>query len=261
MCGVLRHTTNATTRARTAAGRSTRAPLAARGDVVSSGETGLSYRIDQLIGQGGYGQVYTARRIGASRTVPSTVCIKISRRIDAWIREAYFGQLLEGNPRAIAIYDAFVAVQPNGFALYCLALEYARQGDLSAYLARSRRKWKESVARREIAGVLQVLDTLHQGQLLHRDLTPLNVFVCDNTKLKLGDFGIVRRQNDKRGIRARTLNPLMAPSDIFAGAAPKWQARDDVYQVGQLLGMLIKGDASARVCARRKCAHCPAPIT
>ena len=28
---------------------------------------------------------------------------------------------------------------------------------------------------------------------------------------------------------------------------PRWQARDDVYQVGQLLGMLIKGDAKARL--------------
>jgi len=98
-----------------------------------------------------------------------------------------------------------------------------------------------------MAGILKVLGKLHRGQLLHRDLTPLNVFVCDGRQLKLGDFGIVRQQNDKRGITARTLNPLMAPSDIFAGAAPKWQARDDVYQVGQLLGMLIKGDASARV--------------
>ena len=175
------------------------------------------------------------------------MCVKVSRRIDAWIREAYFGQLLDGNPRAIAIYDAFVVMRDDGTPLYCLALEYARQGDLSAFLQRSRRKWKETIARREIAGILQVLGTLHRGQLLHRDLTPLNVFVCDNTRLKLGDFGIVRRQNDKRGITARTLNPLMAPSDIFAGAAPKWQARDDVYQVGQLLGMLIKGDASARV--------------
>ena len=33
----------------------------------------------------------------------------------------------------------------------------------------------------------------------------------------------------------------------MAGAAPKWQARDDVYQVGQLLAMLVKGDARARV--------------
>jgi hypothetical protein len=31
---------------------------------------------------------------------------------------------------------------------------------------------------------------------------------------------------------------------------PKWQARDDVYQVGQLLGMLIKGDASVRLSTR-----------
>jgi len=28
---------------------------------------------------------------------------------------------------------------------------------------------------------------------------------------------------------------------------PKWQARDDVYQVGQLLAMLIKGDARSRI--------------
>ena len=131
--------------------------------------------------------------------------------------------------------------------LLCLALEYAPHGDLSSYLARSGRRWHETTARREIAGVLQVLSKLHRGQLLHRDLTPLNVFVCDGVRLKLGDFGIVRQQSNARGITVRTLNPLMAPSDIFAGAAPKWQARDDVYQVGQLLGMLIKGDASARV--------------
>ena len=68
----------------------------------------LRYRIDRLIGQGGYGQVYTARRQGRSRTVPGDLCIKVSERIDAWIREAYFGQLLDGHPRAIAIYDAFV---------------------------------------------------------------------------------------------------------------------------------------------------------
>jgi serine/threonine-protein kinase len=39
----------------------------------------------------------------------------------------------------------------------------------------------------------------------------------------------------------------MAPSDIVAGAVPKWQARDDVYQVGQLLGMLVRGDARVRI--------------
>jgi NAD-dependent DNA ligase len=53
---------------------------------------------------------------------------------------------------------------------------------------------------------------------------------------------------DRRGGQpTRTMNPDMAPSEVVAGIVPKWQARDDVYQVGQLLGMLVKGDASQRV--------------
>jgi serine/threonine-protein kinase len=43
------------------------------------------------------------------------------------------------------------------------------------------------------------------------------------------------------------MNTLTAPSDIIDRLVPKWQARDDVYQVGQLVGMLVKGDTSARV--------------
>jgi serine/threonine-protein kinase len=40
---------------------------------------------------------------------------------------------------------------------------------------------------------------------------------------------------------------MTAPSDILDRAVPKWQARDDVYQVGQLLGMLVRGDARQRL--------------
>ena len=105
--------------------------------------------------------------------------------------------------------------------LYCLALEYARHGDLSAFLSRAGKGWSETAARREIAGILEVLGKLHRGQMLHRDLTPLNVFVCDGRRLKLGDFGIVRQQSDRRGITARTMNALTAPSDILARAVPE----------------------------------------
>ena len=163
------------------------------------------------------------------------------------MREAYFGQVLDDHPRAVRVFDAFPSVRPDGQFLYCLALEYARHGDLSAFLQRPAEGWNETTARREIAGILQVLGKLHRGQVLHRDLTPVNVFVCDNRRLKLGDFGIVRQQTNQRGITAHTLNTSMVPSDMLGGLAPKWRARDDVYQVGQLLAMLIKGDAHARV--------------
>ena len=203
----------------------------------------MQYRIERLLGEGGFGQVYLARRLGRSTRVPAAVCIKVSERIDGWLREAYFGQLLDGHPRAIRVFDEFPLMRADGESLYCLALEYARHGDLSASSQRAARHGPKAGARREIAGILEVLGKLHRGQMLHRDLTPLNVFVCDGRRLKLGDFGIVRQQSDTRGITARTMNALTAPSDILAGAVPKWQARDDVYQVGQLLGMLVKGDA------------------
>jgi serine/threonine protein kinase len=215
--------------------------------VIVSPETRLEYRVERLIGEGGFGQVYLARRLGRSSIVPAVLCVKVSENIDGWLREAYFGQLLEGHPRAIRVYDAFPLMRAEGRLLYCLALEYARQGDLRAFLHHTGRGWPEAATRREIAGILEVLRKLHRGQLLHRDLTPLNVFVCEGRTLKLGDFGLVRQQSDQRGIIAGSMNPLTAPSDILDGAAPKWQARDDVYQVGQLLGMLVRGDAQARI--------------
>src|SRR3954467_2438284 len=221
--------------------------LLAPGEVVASRETGLEYRIERLLGEGGFGQVYLARRLGRSALVPETICIKASSRIDGWLRESYFGQLLDAHPRAIRVFDAFPLMRAHGRVLYCLTLEYARHGDLSAFLLRTAKGWSEAAARREIAGIVEVLGKLPRGQTLHRDLTPLNVFVCDGHRLKLGDFGIARQQSDRRGITARTMNALTAPSDVLARAVPRWQARDDVYQVGQLLGMLVKGDARVRM--------------
>ena len=240
--------TKATTVGMSAATRAARGKaLLLPQQVIASPETRLRYRIDSLLGQGGFGQAYLATRMSRSLTVPPVVAIKASEHIDGWLKEAYFGQLLAGHARAIRVFDAFPLVREDGSILYCLALEYAKHGDLRAYLDRTGKGWTERTARREIAGVLEVLGKLHRGQLLHRDLTPMNVFVCDGVSLKLGDFGIVSHQSDRRGVAARTLNPWGVPSDILSGAAPKWQARDDVYQVGQLLGMLVKGSAAARV--------------
>lgn len=223
--------------------------LLTAGQIVESPETRLTYRVQRLLGEGGYGQVYLVKRLGRSSVIPSVACLKVSRHMDGWLREAYFGQLLTDDPRAIRVFDRF-PVHTGGQLLYCLALEYARHGDLSSYLQRTGTGWPERLARREIAGILQVLGRLHRGRVLHRDLTPLNVFVCDSRRLKLGDFGIVREQHNQRGITTRTLNRSMVPSDMIGNVAPKWRARDDVYQMGQLLAMLVKGDARARVRTR-----------
>src|SRR5260221_8579303 len=215
----------ATTRTRRSARSAAAVPLLTPDQIVQSAETGARYRVDRLLGFGGYGQVYLSKRLGPSSKIPEVLGIKVSPYIDAWLREAYFGQLLDGHPRAIQVFDRFALMRPDERPLYCLALQYARHGDLSAFLRHTGKAWAERTARREIAGILEVLGKLHRGELLHRDLTPMNVFVCHGRRLKLGDFGIVRSMSARRGPKERTLNPAMAPSEVVAGIRPHLQGR------------------------------------
>src|SRR5687767_2526964 len=113
-------TTRTATRAR--GPRNTGDQLLTPGDVIQSPETNLQYSIDRMIGAGGFGEAYLARRIGRSTDVPATVCIKVSTRKDGWLREAYFGQVLDGHERAIRVFDAFPLVRPDGRVHYFLAL-------------------------------------------------------------------------------------------------------------------------------------------
>ncbi len=207
-----------------------------------SSETGRTYRLDRLIGRGGFGEVYLARTTPAG-SLPALVCVKVSFRLANWLREAYFAELLAKQSRALPVFDRFVQVDA-AITRYCLVMEYAEHGDLGTWLA-GRGGQSEKFVRQEIAAILETLAVLHRGQAMHRDLTPFNVFVCANECLKLGDFGIATHQASRRGVTADAFNPLGAPTEIAWGKVRKWQQRDDVYQVGQLIAMLLRGDVHA----------------
>ena len=210
-------------------------------------ETGRTYRLEQLIGKGGFGEVYLAS-VTPPHGVPVKVCVKISDRLSAWLREAYFAELLYREPRALRVYDRFVIVDGSGMR-YCLAMEYAEHGDLGAWLARKGPQ-RERLVRREIVAILRTLDALHRGQALHRDLTPFNVFVCEHEQLKLGDFGIATHQLSRRGVTADAFNVLNAPTEIAWGKIRRWQQRDDIYQVGLIAVMLLRGDIVSPIRSR-----------
>ena len=214
---------------------------------IYSHETLRSYRLDRLIGKGGFGEVYLATPM-PPEGYPAQVCIKISDRMSAWLREAYFAELLLREPRALRVFDRFAIVEGTRMR-YCLAMEYAQHGDLGAWLEQKGPQ-PERFVRREIAAILQALDALHQGQALHRDLTPFNVFVCENEQLKLGDFGIATHQMSRRGVTADAFNPFNVPNEIAWGRVRRWQQRDDIYQVGLIAAMLLRGDISSPMRSR-----------
>jgi serine/threonine-protein kinase len=86
---------------------------------------------------------------------------------------------------------------------------------------------------------------LHRGHALHRDLTPFNVFVCEGERLKIGDFGIATHQLDRRGVTADAFNLFHAPNEIAWGRVRRWQKRDDIYQIGLIAAMLLRGNISS----------------
>jgi serine/threonine protein kinase len=212
-----------------------------------SSESGRSYQLNKLIGKGGFGEVYLATPTPRDG-LPEQVCIKITDRLSSWLREAYFAELLFREPRALRVFDRFAEVE-NGRARYCIALEYAIDGDLSVWLEKKGPQ-SERFVRREIAAILQPLDILHRGQALHRDLTPFNVFVCENEQLKLGDFGIAMHQRSQRGVTADAFNLFNVPAEIAWGRVRRWQQRDDVYQVGLIAAMILRGDTSSTMTSR-----------
>jgi len=207
-----------------------------------SSESGRSYRLDRLIGKGGFGEVYLASPT-TGPGMPAHVCIKISDRISGWLREAYFAELLVREPRALRVFDRFVEADGDQVR-YCLAMEYAEYGDLGAWLGREGAQ-SERFVRREIAAILGALDALHRGHALHRDLTPFNVFVCEGEQLKLGDFGIATHQLNPRGVTADAFNLFHVPNEIAWGKVRRWQKRDDIYQIGLIAAMLLRGDITS----------------
>ena len=219
--------------------------------VIQSPVTGVRYKVGAPLGEGGFGRAYRATELGRFRRPVREVCLKATSDQASWHREAYFGELFQQSRRVIRLYDSFPLVlkQTSGPAtvLYCLVLELAEGGTIADYLAKTKKPWSEARAKREIVALLKLLDQLHGGGATHRDITPLNIFVTGSGTLKLGDFGIARHEVAGGRISAEEFNPAFVTRGHLAEVHRHWLAVDDVFQMGQLLAMLIRGNAESKV--------------
>ncbi len=219
------------------------------GTIVESPATGRRFLVANRLGEGGYGCTYRVQRLDSWDRRIQNYCLKTTTDPESWHREAYFGELLNRCDRAIRMYDSFPLFPPTRRhgVLYCLVFEYAEHGTIRDHLASTKQGWSPDRARREIVALLKLLDQLHGAGALHRDITPMNVFVCKNKKLKLGDFGLARHVLAGKMVAASAFTPYFVSKRMAEGERRYWLPSDDVFQMGQLLAMLLRGEADSLI--------------
>ncbi|MGA8210095.1 MAG: protein kinase [Nocardioidaceae bacterium] len=204
-------------------------------------DDGTRYVVTAPLGEGGFGQAYVGQRLSTRGRPTREVAVKVCASLDDWHGEAYFGRLLQGDPRVVELLDAFVTVAGNGGRQrrrHVLVFEHMAEGTVWDAVEAGRLCWPEAKVRAEIRALLEVLRRMHAVWVIHRDIKPDNVYLRDG-HLVLGDFGITKLALDHKRAEASRFQPDFAPRDLAAGAL--WGPAEDIFQVGLLAATLLSG--------------------
>ncbi len=196
------------------------------------------YELLDLIGRGGYGAVYKARRKSDERPVAFKY-LALTAGVDRFKREA---KILHSNPHPnlVEYVDFFATKSPTGDDQFFLVMELLSGmpgWTLSRRIKTSVRGLPVKELVRMFAGYLDGLQYLHDQGIIHRDIKPGNLYApCDEAlRAKLIDLGIAR---DMSGTQTVGLVPgtwdYMAP-ELFSQGADRGSPKSDMYALGLCL--------------------------
>ncbi len=199
------------------------------------------YRITRLLGEGGMGVVYLARR----HDLGSVAAIKILR--DAWLsptrRERFAAEQRTlaqlHHPSIAQLHDADTL--PDGTPWF--VMEYVEGVPLTDY-CRTRATTIEG--RLELfRAVCEAVQHAHGHAVIHRDLKPSNILVTADGRVKLLDFGIAKHLEETDGTVDQTRTGLRMMTPAYAAPEQILGERvgihSDVYSLGVILYELLTG--------------------
>jgi hypothetical protein len=209
-----------------------------------------SYKLEELLGSGGMGEVWRA----SHRLLAREAAIKLIRpdssgsdgreSIKRFEREVKAAAGLQ-SPHTVNIYD--FGTTEDGTFYY--VMELLEGFDLETLVERFGALPAERAAHILIQACHSLAEA-HQGGLIHRDVKPANIYVCryglEWDFVKLLDFGLVKntstaaneRQLTNAGVIAGTPG-YMAPEMGLESADLDWRA--DIYALGAVGYWLLTG--------------------
>ncbi|MGW4696522.1 protein kinase domain-containing protein [Kitasatospora cineracea] len=195
------------------------------------------YRLDELIGRGGMGQVWHGWDVALQRRVAVKLLhteLHDPRGTDLFLNEARLAAGL-GHPGIVTVHD--LGREPDG-TVY-LVMELLTGTDLAVRL---RADGPPPVAE-AVDWTLQLCDALafaHAAQVVHRDLKPANLFLARNGRLKILDFGIAKHHEGRSDTHSRVMGTMAyMPPERFHGRSG--DHRGDLYALGCVLFEFLTG--------------------
>lgn len=120
-----------------------------------------------------------------------------------------------------------------------IVLEYAEHGTLNQHIIQKRQKNETFDVETILDWVTELflgLFTIHEKQLLHRDIKSDNLFVCENNVLKIGDLGIARATETGQASTVCGTVFYMAP-EVFN--YQKYDSKVDIWAAGIVIYELM----------------------
>lgn len=208
--------------------------------IPASGEILGSYRIVREIGRGGMAAVLEVEdtRSGERRALklmlPSAKSDELARRF----RGEFRALARLSHPNVLKVHDGGVLQDRPWFAMELLeGLELREAVNTWRELPPGERfRRAESV----LVQIARALEYIHSRGLVHRDVTPTNIFLCSDGTAKLMDFGVVKEPGGETTIAGEVVGTVayMAPEQIGGGRV---DARTDLYSLGACLYLMLTG--------------------